>query len=530
MSYTFEVPAVIARSLSGSLLAVCLLMASLHPPPAMAQEKKDAPEIIREALESPVVDRQRAALVLIPELGLKDAAATATSKHLDAYLKKSQDDRNTALALIALAKLKPPTSLASNVLKSHLTGKSDAVREAAARALVELCTASVRDFGRPFVLVTGNVGTVGMSAGSAAATLWTRAWVPIVMSEERGWIRFAEDAKTYLPFCSQALNDPNDKVKAAGAEGIRLFARSAADALPDPSAANPDAKVVDPFEAKLKWLMLQPVYEALNANVGALKNAMTAKEPLTREAATRAAEAVSQARALALANRRYEPGDLTTMSSKSLPEDSLKSASQNVLPALALALDDPSSDIRLIAIEAFEHQGSDARSELPAIIKASKNSDVFVRWVASRTLGRLFTDATPAQTKQLVEALAARMDDQDIDVRSAALTALSKAGDAGKAAGPAVLKVAVNGDPDQQVLAIRTLAGIDADVKATVPALATVLSAEPARVRQAAVMYLGSAGAAARPVLPRIRPLLLDPEEDVRREAARALLAIEGGR
>lgn len=525
---TVEVPAVIARRLFGSLLAVGLMMALLHPS-AVAQEKKDAPELIRAALESPNVDRQRAALVLIPELGLKDAAATATAKHLDNYLKKSQDDKNTALALIALGRLKPPTPIATGVLKTYLESKSAEVRQAAGKALVELCAGSAREFGRPFITTSGSVSTVGISAGSAAATTWTRTWVPALINEERVWLRFAEDAKVLLPFCSQALRDPDDKVKASGAEGIRLFARAAADVLPDPSTSNPETKAIDPFEAKLKWLMLQPVFEALNTNVASLKNAMTASDPAARQAATRAAEAVSQARALALATRRYEPADFTTLSAKPVPEDSLKNASENVLPA-ALALDDPSPDIRLIAVEAFEHQGPDARSQLPAIIKASSNSDIFVRWVATRTLGRLFSDATPAEASKIVEALAARMDDQDLDVRNAALTALAKGGDSGKAAGPAVLKIAVNGDPDQQVLAIRTLAGIDADQNKTVPALAQVLTAEPARVRQAAVMYLGSVGPGARSVLPQLRPLLLDPEEDVRREAARALLAIEGGR
>ena len=331
-----------------------------------------------------------------------------------------------------------------------------------------------------------------------------------------------------LPLCAIALKDADDEVRMSGGEGIRQIARAVAETLPDPATSNPETKAFDPFEAKVKWLLLQPVLTALNANVSSLKDGMTAKKFDARLTATKAAEAVSQARSLALASRRYPPDDLRSFVKNVPPEDALKTGAMSVLPSLAERLDDESAEIRLVAIEGFEHQGLDARSYLNAIIRASTNDDLFVRWVAARTLGGLFDGASPAQSAQIVKALAARTQDADLDVRMAALTAIGKGDATAKPATAAVLKLALDrGDPDQCVEAIKTLTKIHAEPSETVKGVAGILnSSEPAARKQAAI-YLGSLGHAARAALPQLRPLLLDTDPDVRKEAAKALLAIE---
>ena len=54
-----------------------------------------------------------------------------------------------------------------------------------------------------------------------------------------------------------------------------------------------------------------------------------------------------------------------------------------------------------------------------------------------------------------------------------------------------------------------------------------ILAGKPAIVRRAAASYLGKLGPDARPILPQLKPLLLDSDDEVRGETARAVLAIE---
>jgi HEAT repeat protein len=128
-----------------------------------------------------------------------------------------------------------------------------------------------------------------------------------------------------------------------------------------------------------------------------------------------------------------------------------------------------------------------------------------------------------------VGALAQRVEDSDLDVATAALNALAKGGETARPATTVVLRRTTHGDPDTRIQAIRTLEAIDADRATTVAGLIPVLSTDSARVRRAAVIYLGRRGTKAMPAISAIRNLLLDPDEEVRKEAAKAILSIEKG-
>jgi HEAT repeat protein len=529
-----------------SVLAAGLFFLAASSP---AQENKTAAQElqIKKALESSDVVRQRAALVLVPELGLKGPAAAATAHEIELFLKRTGEVENRALGLIAFGKLTPPAGPATAVLKVYLGDDSSRVRQAAGQALVDLIGAATRDkddkgnviggFGRPVVSTSTPSGSpipsvgaaAGLLGGSAPAVVWMRAWVATTMKEESVWVRFNDDAKAYLPLCAMALKDADNKVKQSGAEGIRIFAQAMVDSLPDPNTSVADTKVIDPFEAKLKWLLLQPALRALNDYVPALSDGMAAASMATRKAATQAAATTTQARSLALANRRYPPDDIPTLVASPPAEDPLESGTRALLPALSRRLDDESADIRLIAMEGFEHEGASAMPYLDVIIRASENPDIFVRWVAARSMGGLFASANKVETARLVAAVAERVTDADIDVRSTALTAMGKAGAAGRPATATVLYIAAHapGDPDQRVLAITTLTAIDADREQTLAKLPSALRSRAAVVRKAAAAYFGTLGHDARPVLPELKPLLLDDNEEVRREAARAILAID---
>lgn len=505
-----------------------LLLALLALGPTMAQAQAPNPtESVRAALNSNEIERQRAALVLLPELGLRGERAWEATKAVTDFLNKSQDEENKALALVAIGKLTPSSEVSSNVLQKFLSDPSLKVRRAAGAMLTELLAGLARDFGKPLIITSGNPGSVSALAGSAGSSIWMKKWLAATVKEEPGWARFNDDTQILLPYCAIALTDQDDEIKQSGAEGIRIIARAIADVLPDPNSGNAESRVVDPFESKVKWLLLQPCFESLNSAAPLLSQGISSANAVTRSRSVRAAEAILQARALALATRQYPPEDFAELTTVNYPVDALKPAAMSVLPAVATRLSDESTELQLAAIESLEHQQSAALPYLKQILNASTHEDLFVRWVATRTLGRLLSFASPRQVPAIVSAIAVRLGDSDLDVRGAALTAIAKAGSNGRPATRALLDIAVKDDPNQRVQAIRTLPSIDAEREATLIALGGILAAAPDNVQRAALSYLASLGAAARPTVNQIRPLLLDDDADVRKEAARAILAIE---
>ena len=194
----------------------------------------------------------------------------------------------------------------------------------------------------------------------------------------------------------------------------------------------------------------------------------------TRTEATKAAETVLQVRGLALVNQRILASILPAILNQPSPNDVLRPSV--TAPVLAARLQDESPEVRLLAIEAFEHLDSDARSELSAIIQASTNANVFVRWVATRTLGRMFVDASAAETDRLVNALKLYVPIPTWTCAAQHSTAPGRAGLRGQPATDVVLLLrpaaAIRNHCSS---AIRTLGLIEADYARTIPVLKTLL-------------------------------------------------------
>ncbi len=505
--------------------ATLVLLASTSR--AQPPEVKDIPETIRRALATGGLDRQKAILTLIPEANLKGMDAITTGRILDDYLQKTTNEECKVLALVAYGKLNPPATPAAKVLKTYLTGQNVAVRRAAASALAHVMNAVCIEFGRPGLILVGSVESIGLATGGPTAVTWVRRWTTTLLNEEIAYVRFTEGCRQLLPLCGDALNDADDEVRASGAEGIRVVGTIIAETLPDPTIVTTEARTVDPFEAKLKWLLLQPALNALNKAAPPLRNGIASKREETRLRSARAVEALAMAHGQALSSRRAPPENLQAFVETVPPEDPLRSSVADLLPAIAEALRDESAETRLTAAEAFENFGPDGRPQLAAVIAASTNRDLFVRWVTTRALGRMFAGASADESKRIVAALAARVEDADLDVAVAALLALNKGGEAARPATEVVLRRTTGGDPETCILAIRTLEYISADRATVVNGFGPALAAESPRVRRAAVVYLGKAGSAARPAIPTIRKLLADPDDEVRKEAARAILQIE---
>lgn len=512
------------------LVALLFLSIGVGARPVASQAQpadRDTAEAIKRVLETGNLDRQRAVLTLIPEVGLKGQSATATIRNLEDYLQKTPDEECKVLALLAYGKLSPAVAPASRVIGAFLAKQSPPIRRAAGNALVQVMTASRAEFGKPNIMIIANVESINGAAGGPTAVAWIRAWTTIILNEEAAFIRFGESCRNLMPLCATALSDTDDIVRASGAEGVRIASTSIVDVLPDPATTGAETRTVDPFEAKLKWLLLQPAFKALNEAAPFLANGIQSKREETRMAAVQAAEALAQAHALALASRRAPPDDLQAFVAVVPPENPLLSGTTSLLPAMTLALKDPSPDIRLTAAEAFENLGKFGRSKLPAVVEASQNDDLFVRWAATRTLGEMYTGATADENRQIVGALRLRVEDTDLDVAAAAINALARGGEASRPATDVLLRRSAHGDPDTCILAIRTLEEINADKAATVKGLIPALSTDSARVRRAALIYLGRQGAGAVPAIAAIRKLLHDPDEEVRKEAAKAILLIE---
>lgn len=196
----------------------------------------------------------------------------------------------------------------------------------------------------------------------------------------------------------------------------------------------------------------------------------------------------------------------------------------NATPQLAAALPHATNLVQRSILEALETIGPPAKAAVPAVIATLNDDGRFVRWCATRTLGRIGpTDESAAA----VRALAERLQDDDIDVRLTACQALEAYGDKAAAATEALGALIARSDPDVQLSAVQALETIAllvrADAKPAVPGLTVALKSRNARVRQYAANILGYVGPAAVAALPALQQALDDGEVDVRLAAAQAI-------
>jgi HEAT repeat protein len=156
------------------------------------------------------------------------------------------------------------------------------------------------------------------------------------------------------------------------------------------------------------------------------------------------------------------------------------------------------------------------KDDVPGLIKQLKDKDEIVRLKAAKTLGKLGADA-----KEAIPALTEALKDSDDDVRSVAKQALAK------------IKEAVDAADKDQALNVLTRhikdsKSSDRDVRAkAVLGLAKLLSSDDEIIRMKAAKALGEAGLAAQPALKQLNEAAKDSDEIVRREARKAITAIE---
>ena len=122
--------------------------------------------------------------------------------------------------------------------------------------------------------------------------------------------------------------------------------------------------------------------------------------------------------------------------------------------------------------------GPDAAPVASAVLEATHDPNLFVRWAAARTIGKL----GPVEVKRGVSELARLISDEDLDVRAIAAHGLERYGPAARAAVPALTRTVNVGDSEIRVGVMRALDGIGPDAKSAIPAISRALSHSDYRV------------------------------------------------
>ncbi len=183
---------------------------------------------------------------------------------------------------------------------------------------------------------------------------------------------------------------------------------------------------------------------------------------------------------------------------------------------------DPNVAGRRSALEVLELMGDLGAPYVPKLVKALADPDLFVRWIAARTLGRL----APRQPGLAVPGLTALLADDDLDLRIVVARSLGNYGPAARTAVPALTCAVGRGDAEIRIAALKALESIGTDSVTALPTIGEALSNIDPRVRAEAARVLGRFGKSATAQLPALRRHTTDPDADVRKAASEAILQI----
>jgi HEAT repeat protein len=190
---------------------------------------------------------------------------------------------------------------------------------------------------------------------------------------------------------------------------------------------------------------------------------------------------------------------------------------------------DPNPLARRATVEAVESLGAAGVRFVPRLVQALKDPDLFVRWVAARTLEKLAPTVekeAPARAPSIIAGLVGLLDDDDLDPRTAAAVAIGAYGPLAKSAVDALAGKVVKGDPDFRIFVIKAIEGIGTDAAPALPALVKAFADGDQRVRAESARVVGQFGQLAKAYLPDLQRLVDDLDLDVRRAATAAILQI----
>jgi HEAT repeat protein len=200
-----------------------------------------------------------------------------------------------------------------------------------------------------------------------------------------------------------------------------------------------------------------------------------------------------------------------------------------MVPPLGEKLSHQEVSVRLAVLYALETLEMDAAPAAPAVVKALADDNSFVRWGATRALGRM-APLTGKDSAAAVKALGKAVADEkeNVRVRNAAAAALARFGIAAKEAVPGLSAAVSKGEPELRVNGMRALQAIGAAAQDAVPTVSAALQTKdtPLAVRLEAAKTLAKLGPAAAAGRPALLEALNDPHPEIRLAAAEALLTI----
>ncbi len=226
-----------------------------------------------------------------------------------------------------------------------------------------------------------------------------------------------------------------------------------------------------------------------------------------------ACEAIEQLALLRLTVlRAQDKGDST---------DPFRDPLKKALPGLAAVLGSRNVESRLAALYALEEFESEGRFISAEVAKALGDTDPDVRWAAARVLGRM----APAGDTEAVPALAKVVRDESVDVRITALAALERYGASAASEVKAIRQALSAKDAQTRLWATRALAAVGPKGREEVrEGLSKALGDEEVRIRRLAAEGLIAFAPHDEPTTKALRKALTDSDDEVRRNASRALL------
>jgi HEAT repeat protein len=220
------------------------------------------------------------------------------------------------------------------------------------------------------------------------------------------------------------------------------------------------------------------------------------------------------------------------------------------VPALVRTLQDKEPKVRLAAATVLANFGPDARPAIEPLTEALKDQDAGVRVQAAATLGRIDPKRTETmlafiirilregesrdrlraayalgdlKSEAALAPLGKAVEDDNEEVRSAAVSALRKFGAKAAPAVPALIRALSDRSHPVRAEAAEALAHIGPTAKPAVRALMDALSDDEPDVRWLAAMALGAIGPEAKRAERILTATLQDDQPQVRVQAACAL-------
>jgi HEAT repeat protein len=519
----------------------------------------------REALNR-LVERFREAVLAVLKNGTTDARLAAMSMLADAVTsaQSAAPTQTPTTDRTSAARTELRRGLGRSFTKElvELAKNSDAriVRETAARTLGQLFSSpdlsapvlgkllASREVGERRAAASGLVGLIRvpfqLTTGAKSGT------GPQRVEADRGDI--VASGKLVVPAAAPGLSDSDLQVRRLCAEAIQQSAAALINQVPqlrveDISGAL-DIKAED-FQLARDQLM--PLMQAFADQAPALVRALNDRDPevrllvrravedlgYTRQRFQKAAEVLTPGAGAPTGSEESDRGSVSAPVTRvasgqppaERPADPLRKGLEQAVPELAAGLKDPLSEIRLRTVDVLESMGPLATPAIPALTKATRDPDLFVRWAAARTIGKIGA----VQTELTVPALARLLRDQDLDVNLAAALALRRIGPPAKEAIPALVATLTASDAEKRKSALNALQGIGTDAASAIPAIAGRLTDEdPSKdsgpgVRSLAAEVLGNFGPQAKSAVPALRRALeTETNPEVRQAISDALLSV----